>query len=73
MTAGVECVGFADCPCRGCHDTRLRVTGEHDPDAPGGGHHPGARAYCARCRQAESERFRVRPALPWPGRNWRTR
>lgn len=49
-----ECVGFADCPCRKCRDTRLSVTEAHPNHE-----HISDRSYCGACRTAVLEANRV--------------
>ena len=53
-TVEPQCVGFADCPCRRCRDTRLAATDAHGTDSPA---HQSS--YCGACRTAERERYRV--------------
>lgn len=49
-----ECVGFADCPCARCRETRRAATAAH-PDHG----HTSDRSYCGACLTAERARYRV--------------
>lgn len=50
MSADIECVGFVECPCRGCRKARVDATAAH-PD-----HDRGTAPYCGVCRTQRSQR-----------------
>jgi hypothetical protein len=58
MSAPAECVGFADCPCARCRDTRRTVTAGHPAHD---GEHPNTAAnYCGACLTAERDKAHAR-------------
>lgn len=61
-----ECVGFVECPCRKCHDTRVKVTEEHSQ-------HSEHTAYCLTCkgnREIANDVHFAAPAQDAPMANW---